>query len=199
MESECVTSEHTSRIETSQVKRSHINKDKSSKYGSSISLNPVNEDHKLPVNQTSRNDRSPEREKSKTPVRGTLKTPLRGTSKTPVRVKKKPVRKSIPTSLNQEESEYSSDEDYRPEDDVLNPYPSQTDGYDSKYESTVDSVINYNINECDFSKISCVETQPDLEKPANPEFEKIIKKNWENKKTNDNMKSIFEKYKSPEN
>ena len=124
---------------------------------------------------------------------------MRGTSNTPVRVQKNPVRKSIPTTRNQEESEDSLEEDYRPEDDVLNPYAFQTDGYDSEYESTVDSVINYNINECDFSKISCVETESDLEKPANAEFAKIIKKNWESKKANDNMKSIFEKYKSPEN
>ena len=116
-----------------------------------------------------------------------------------MRVQKNPVRKSIPTSRNQEENEDSSDEDYRTEDDVLNPYASQTDGYDSEYESTVDSVINQHINECDFSKISCVETESDLEKPANTEFAKIIKKNWKSKKTNDNMKSIFEKYKSPEN
>ena len=81
------------------------------------------------------------------------------TSKSPVGVQKNPVMKSIPTSRNQEESEDSSDEDYRPENDVLNPYASQTDGYDSEYESTVDSVTNYNINECDFSKISCVETE----------------------------------------
>ena len=80
----------------------------------------------------------------------------------------------------------------------MNPYASQTDGYDSEYESTVDSVINYNINGCDFSKISCVETEFDLKNPANAEFAKIIKKNWESKKTNDNMKSIFKKHKSPE-
>ena len=189
VESECM--KHTSRIETSPEKRSHINKGKSGKCESSVSLNPVKENHKLPVKQTSRKERSPEREN--------FKTPVRGTSKTPVRVQKKPVRKFIPTSANQEESEYSSDEDYRPEDDILNPYPSQTDGYDSKCESAIDSVINYNINECDFSKISCVETEPDLEKPANAEFSKMIKKNWESKKTNDSMKSIFEKYKSPEN
>ena len=114
-----------------------------------------------------------------------------------MRVQKNPARKSIRTSRNQGESEDSSDEDYRPEDDVFNPYATQTDGNDSEYESTLDSVINYNINECDFSKISCVETESDLEKPANAEFAKIIKKNWEIKKTNDNMKSIFEKYKSP--
>ena len=107
--------------------------------------------------------------------------------------------KSIPTSRNQEEGEDSSDENYRPENEVLNPYPSQTDGYDSEYESTVDSVINYNINECDFSKISYAETESDLKNPANAEFAKIIKKNWESKKTNDNMKSIFKKHKSPEN
>ena len=58
----------------------------------------------------------------------------------------KPVSKSITTSRNQEEGEDSSDENYRPENEVLNPYPSQTDCYDSEYESTVDSVINYNIN-----------------------------------------------------
>ena len=69
------------------------------------------------------------------------------------------MRKSIPTSRNQGESEDSSDEDYRLEDDVLNPYAPQTDGYDSEYESTVDSVINYNMNECNFSNISCVETE----------------------------------------
>ena len=108
------------------------------------------------------------------------------------------MRKSIPTSRNQEESEDSSDEDYRPKDDVLNTYASQTDGYDSQYESTVDPAINQNINECNFSKISCVETESDLEKPANAEFPKIINKNWESKKTDDNMKSIFEKYRSPE-
>ena len=109
------------------------------------------------------------------------------------------MRKSIPTSRNQEESEDSSDEDYRPEDDVLNPYSSQIDGYDSEYESPVDSVINQNKNECDFSTISRVETESDLEKPANAEFVEIIKKNWESKKTNNNMKSIFEKCKSPKN
>ena len=102
---------------------------------------------------------------------------MRGTLKTPVRFQKNPVRKSIPTSRNQEESEHSSDEDYRYLDDVLNPYASQTDGYDSEYESTVDSVLNQNISECDFSKISCVETESDLEKPANAELAKIIKKN----------------------
>ena len=57
------------------------------------------------------------------------------------------------------------------------PYASETDGYDSEHESTVDSVINYNINQCDFLKISCVETESDLEKPANTEFAKITKKN----------------------
>ena len=170
MERECLASKHTSMIENSPQKRSHIKKGKSGKCGSSISLNHVKETHgKLPVKQTSRKERSREREKSKTAVRGT--------SKTPVRVQKNPVRKSIPTSRNQEESEDSSDEDYRPEDDVLNPYPSQTDGYDSEYETTVDSVINCNTNECDFSKISCVETGTDLEKFANAEFAKIIKKN----------------------
>ena len=51
----------------------------------------------------------------------TLKTPVRGASKTPVRVQKTPVSKSIPTSRNQEESEDSLDEGYRPEDKVLNP------------------------------------------------------------------------------
>ena len=56
----------------------------------------------------------------------------------------------------------------------MNPYASQTDGYDSEYESTVDLVINQNTNECDFSKISCVETESDLEKLANAEFSKII-------------------------
>ena len=81
----------------------------------------------------------------------------------------------------------------------MNPYASQTNGYDSECESTVNSVINYKINECDFSKISCVETESDLEKPVNAEFAKIIKKNWGSKETNDNMKSIFEKYKSLEN
>ena len=83
--------------------------------------------------------------------------------------------------------------------DVLNPYASQIHDYDFEYESTVDSVINCNINECDFSKISCVETESDLDKPANPEFAKIIKKDWESKKANENMKSIFEKHKSPGN
>ena len=98
------------------------------------------------MKQTSRKERSPEKEKSQTPVRGTSKTSVRDTSKTPVRVQKNPMRKSIPTSRNQEESKDSSDENYRPEDEVVNLYASQTDGYDSEYESTIDSVINYNIN-----------------------------------------------------
>ena len=118
MESECLTSEHTSRIETSTEKRFHVEKSKSSKYGSPITLNPVKENHKLSVKQASRKERSSEREKSKTPVRGTSKSPARSTSKTPVRVQKNSVRKSIPTIRNQEESEDSSDEDYRPKDDV---------------------------------------------------------------------------------
>ena len=113
---------------------------------------------------------------------------MRGTSKTPVRVQKNPVRKSIPTSRNQGEREYSSDENYRPKDDVKNPYVSETGGYDSEYEGTADSVIS----EYDFSKLICVETEFDLNKRVNAEFAKIIKKNWENKNTNNNMKSIFE-------
>ena len=161
IKSECLISEHTSRIDTSPQKPSHINKGKSGKCGSSISLKPVKKIHKLPVKQTSRKERSPEREKSKTPVR----------------VQKNPVRKSITTSKNQDESEDSSDEYDRPKDEVLNPYTSQTDGYESEYQSTVDSVINYNINECDFSKISCTETESDLEKPGNAKFVKIIMKN----------------------
>ena len=71
----------------------------------------------------------------------------------------------------------------------MNPYTSQTDGYDSEYESTVDSAINCNVNEYDFSKVSFVETESDLEKPENAEFNKTIKKSWERKKTNDNMNS----------
>ena len=63
MERECLTSEHTSRIKTSPEKRSHIKKGKSGKCGSSVSLNPGEENHgKLPVKQTSRKERSPERE-----------------------------------------------------------------------------------------------------------------------------------------
>ena len=71
MESECLTSEHTCRIETSSEKRSLINKGKSGKCGFSISLKPVKKNHKLPVKQTSRKERSPEREKSKARMRGT--------------------------------------------------------------------------------------------------------------------------------
>ena len=98
------------------------------------------------------------------------------------------MRKSIPTNRNQGEKENSSEEDYRSEDDVLNSYTSQTDGYDCEYESTVDSVKNCNVNEYDFSKISCVETESDLEKLENAELNKTIQKSWESKKTNDNMK-----------
>ena len=106
--------------------------------------------------------------------------------------------KPIPLSRNQEESEDSSDEVYRSEDYVLYPYVSKTDLYDSEYESTVDLVINYNINECDFPNTGCVETESDLEKTANAELSKIFIKNCESKKTNDNIKSILEKFKSPE-
>ena len=60
----------------------------------------MKESHKLPVKQTSRKERSPEREKSKTPVRDASKTSMRDTSKTPVRVQKNPVRKSIPAGRN---------------------------------------------------------------------------------------------------
>ena len=49
MESECLTSEYTSRIETSPEIRSHIKKGKSGKSGSSISLKssekPIEEIH----------------------------------------------------------------------------------------------------------------------------------------------------------
>ena len=65
-------------------------------------------------------------------MRSTSKTPVRGTSKTPVRVQKNPLRKSIPTTRNQGDNEDSSDKDYRLEDDKLNPYASQSDGYDSE-------------------------------------------------------------------
>ena len=52
IESECLISEHTSRIETSPDKQSYIDKSKSGKCGSSILLNPVKENHKLLVKQT---------------------------------------------------------------------------------------------------------------------------------------------------
>ena len=54
-------------------------------------------------------------EKCKTSVRDTSKTPVRRTSKTSVRVQKNPFKKSILTSRNQEESEDSSDKDYKSE------------------------------------------------------------------------------------
>ena len=85
MESECLTSENTSRIETSPEKQPHINTSKSGKCRSLILLKPVKENHKLPVRQISRKERSPDSEKSKTPVR----------------VQENPVRKSIFTSTNQ--------------------------------------------------------------------------------------------------
>ena len=77
----------------------------------------------------------------------------------------------------------------------MNPYASQTDGYNFEYESIVDSVKICNIK-ATFQKLVPLR-QTDLDKPANTQFAKIIKKNWENK-TDDNMKSITEKYKSPE-
>ena len=40
----------------------------------------------------------------------------------------------------QEESEDSSDEDYRPDDGVLDPHYFKTDDYDSEHESSLDSV-----------------------------------------------------------
>ena len=49
IDSEWLTSENTSTIEASPEKRSQINKDKSGKCGSSISLKPVKGNHKLPV------------------------------------------------------------------------------------------------------------------------------------------------------
>ena len=65
MESECLTPGHTSRIETSPEKQSHIKKGKSGKCGSSISLNSVKQNHvKLLVKQANRKGRSPEREKN---------------------------------------------------------------------------------------------------------------------------------------
>ena len=85
MESECLTSENTSRIETSPEKQPHINTSKSGKCRSLILLKPVKENHKLPVRQISRKERPPDSEKFKTPVR----------------VQKNPVRKSIFTSTNQ--------------------------------------------------------------------------------------------------
>ena len=72
----------------------------------------------------------------------------------------------------------------------MNPYASQTDGYDCDYKGNVDSVIVGIINYGDFSKISCADEESDLDKPGNVEFAKIIKRNWESKKTNDNMKSF---------
>ena len=62
---------YISRIESCPGKQSHIKKGKSGNCGSSVSLNPVKEDHgKLPVKQISGKEKSPETEKSKTPVRG---------------------------------------------------------------------------------------------------------------------------------
>ena len=40
--------------------------------------------------------------------------------------------------MEQEENENSSEEDFRFDDGALNLYASQTDGYNSEYENTVD-------------------------------------------------------------
>ena len=84
---------------------------------------------------------------------------------------------------------------------MLNAYASQSDSYNSEYESTVDSVINYNINECNFWKVSYDETESDIAKPANAEFVKTINRNWESNMKNNNRKSeiYLWKSKSPEN
>ena len=64
MEDEYLISEHTSTIETSPEKRSHTHKSKSDKCGLSISLNPVKENHELPLKLTSGKGRSAERKKN---------------------------------------------------------------------------------------------------------------------------------------
>ena len=99
---------------------------------------------------------------------------MKGRSKTLERAQKNPVRKSIPTNRNQEESEDFSDKVYRPEDDVMTywTYTLLNLTVLTQYESTIDSVRNCIINECEFSKTSCIETESDLDKPANAEFAK---------------------------
>ena len=87
MERECLTLEQTSRIEASPKKWSHINEGNPGNCESSISLNSVKRSHELPVKQTSRKKRPPER--------GKFKTPVKGTSKTSMRVQKNPLRKPL--------------------------------------------------------------------------------------------------------
>ena len=48
----------------------------------------------------------------------------------------------------------------------MNPYASQSHGYDSECESTLDSAKNCIINEREFSKTSCIETESDFDKHA---------------------------------
>ena len=68
MEGKSLTSVPTSRIETRPEEQSHTSECKSGNYGSLISLNPMKENHELPVRQSSGRKRSPKREKSITPV-----------------------------------------------------------------------------------------------------------------------------------
>ena len=99
--------------------------------------------------------------------------------------------REIRTQVREEEN---SDSDCEEQEDFLNPYASQTEGYDSE-----DDYAHDKNNEFDISKINAVPTEEEKTTPIDDKLAEIILKNWKSEKPFDNMKKLFKKYPCPEN
>ena len=84
--------------------------------------------------------------------------------------------------------------------DKLNPYASQTDGYDSNIlEEPKEDDTNNDKQSVDLAKITCPTAEEDYAKPTDERWAKIAKGNWATKTLNENLKKIINNHKSPEN
>ena len=82
----------------------------------------------------------------------------------------------------------------------LNPYPSQTDGYDSDIlEEPKHDDTNNDKQSADLARITCPAAEDDYAKPINERWAKIVKDNWATKTLNENLRKIINNHKSPEN
>ena len=123
-----------------------------------------------------------------TPMRETYNTPVREEEEndTPVREKSVPVKtKNVQFMI---ESDIEGEE--REGEDTFNPHTELTDGYDSQ-----DGLQN----ELDYSKLSYINSDDELDNPINEKFAEIINKSWNSKKSFDVIKKQFDNYKCPEN
>ena len=130
----------------------------------------------------------------KAPKRARIESPSRGTS---------PEHRSV--NNGDEESDIDDDNNYSDDtdnhEDAINPYASQTDGYDTDYGNEADNRKNVMNN--DFEKIlktiSTIDSGEGTAPEINESWAKIVQDSWWNEKSKEQFSDISKKYSLPKN